>query len=59
VVVLREGATLAEAAIRARFEGTLAQFKHPRRIVFRATLPKSALGKVQKAGLIEDLKAGD
>lgn len=59
VIVLKDGATLSEAAIRARFEGTLARFKHPRRIVFRATLPRSALGKVQKAALTADLKAGE
>ena len=58
VVVLRPGAALTEAAIRARFEGTLARFKHPRRIVFRATLPKSALGKVQKPALVNELMAG-
>lgn len=58
VVVVREGATLTEAAIRARFEGTLARFKHPRRIVFRATLPRNALGKVQKLALIEGIQAG-
>ena len=59
VVVLREGAWLDESAIRARFEDNLARFKHPRRIVFRASLPRNALGKVQKALLIADLKAGN
>ena len=58
VVVLRQGSTLTEAGIRAHFDGALARFKHPRRMVFRATLPKSALGKVQKPALIEDLQAG-
>jgi hypothetical protein len=36
-------------AIRARFEGNLARFKHPRRIVFRVTLLWNALGKMQKS----------
>ena len=35
------------------------RFKQPRRIVFRATLPKSVLGKVQNQALIEILKAGE
>ena len=38
----------------ALFEGRLARFKHPRRVVFANQLPKTALGKVQKA----DLRAG-
>ena len=49
VVVLRPGATLSEAEIRARFDNLLARFKRPRRIEFRATLPRNALGKVQKS----------
>ena len=59
VVVLRDGTSLSEPAILARFAGVLARFKHPRRIVFRATLPRNALGKVQKALLIESLSAGE
>ena len=37
------------------FEGRLARFKHPRRVVFVDALPKSALGKVQKADLQREL----
>jgi non-ribosomal peptide synthetase component E (peptide arylation enzyme) len=33
------------------FEGRLARFKHPRRVVFVDSLPKNALGKVQKPEL--------
>ena len=55
VIVLRAGAALSEAVIRARFDGVLARFKQPRRIVFRATLPRNAMGKVIKSELIESL----
>jgi acyl-coenzyme A synthetase/AMP-(fatty) acid ligase len=34
--------------VRALFEGRIARFKHPRRIVFVDTLPRNAMGKVQK-----------
>ena len=47
-VVRRSGATLDEAAVLALFEGRLARFKHPRRVVFVDALPKNAMGKVQK-----------
>jgi fatty-acyl-CoA synthase len=46
--VRRPGATIDEAAVLKRFEGRLARFKHPRRVVFMDSLPKSAIGKVQK-----------
>ena len=46
--VRRPGATIDEAAVLKRFEGRLARFKHPRRVVFVDSLPKSAIGKVQK-----------
>ncbi len=59
IVVLRTGETLSEAAIRARLDATLARFKQPRHVVFRATLPRNARGKVQKNLLVESLQAGD
>ena len=58
VIVRKPGAALDEAAVRALFEGRLARFKHPRRVVFAETLPKSALGKVQKAELQKLIGAG-
>jgi fatty-acyl-CoA synthase len=58
VVVLRAGATLGERVIRAYFDGRLARFKHPRRIVFRATLPRNAMGKVVKRVLVEESTSG-
>ena len=33
------------------FDGKLARFKHPRRVLFMDSLPKTALGKVQKSEL--------
>lgn len=48
VVVARPGSALDEPAVLRMFEGRLARFKHPRQVVFVETLPKTALGKVQK-----------
>ena len=54
-VVLREGHTLDEHALRD-FAGTrLAPFKVPRKIVFLAEIPKGATGKLQRIGLAEKL----
>jgi len=50
-VVKRSGSTLDEAAVLRLFEGRLGRFKQPRRVVFPARLPKTALGKVQTAAL--------
>jgi fatty-acyl-CoA synthase len=47
-VVKRPGSALDEAAVLRVLEGRLARFKHPRRVVFVESLPKTALGKVQK-----------
>ena len=51
------GASLAEATVLARFDGRLARFKHPKRVVFVDTLPKNAMGKVQKSLLRETIVA--
>ena len=48
VVVPRPGAVLDVAAVLALFEGRIARYKHPRRVVFAVALPKTALGKVQR-----------
>ena len=47
-----------EAGVRALLEGRLARYKHPRRVVFRETLPKTALGKVRKPVLVAQLREG-
>ncbi len=52
-VVLKPGAAMREADVLALFEGRLARYKHPRRVVFIESLPRNALGKVKR----EDLRA--
>ena len=52
-----EGHKLSETAVKAHLEAKIARFKLPRRVVFRAELPKSALGKVQKPILQQQLMA--
>ena len=54
-VVLREGMTLDEHALRDFATTKLAQFKVPRKIVFLAEIPKGATGKLQRIGLAEKL----
>ena len=50
-VVLKPGSVLVEPELTKLLEARLARYKHPRRIVAMAGLPKNALGKVQKAEL--------
>ncbi|MDO8374378.1 MAG: AMP-binding protein [Polaromonas sp.] len=57
VIVKAPGADLDATQVLQLFEGRLARFKHPKRIVFCEALPKTALGKVQKAGLLAGLAA--
>lgn len=57
VVVRKPGSVLDAAGVSQLFEGRLARFKHPKRIVFCEALPKTALGKVQKAGLLAGINA--
>jgi fatty-acyl-CoA synthase len=52
VVVARAGCAVEQADLRALFRARLARFKHPQRIVMAAGLPKTALGKVQRAVLL-------
>jgi malonyl-CoA/methylmalonyl-CoA synthetase len=52
-IVVRTDRALDEAAVLAALSGTLARFKHPRRILFAEALPRNAMGKVQKAMLRE------
>ena len=51
-VVVRSDPALDEAAVLASV-ADLARFKQPRRVVFAGSLPRNAMGKVQKAALRE------
>jgi fatty-acyl-CoA synthase len=51
VVVMQPGRTLDAAGLQRLLDARLARFKHPRRIVEVAALPKTALGKVQRGAL--------
>jgi fatty-acyl-CoA synthase len=46
------GQTLDAAAVMQHLQSRIARFKLPRRVVFMVSLPKSALGKVQKPALL-------
>lgn len=56
-VVLRPGQALDQAALQALFDARLARFKHPRAVQVVEALPKTALGKVQRAVLARQLGA--
>ncbi len=58
VVVPRPGARLDEAMVLQWLDGKLARFKLPRQVIFTESLPKTALGKVQKNGLLDLLDLG-
>jgi fatty-acyl-CoA synthase len=51
VVVLKPGSVLPEGDLMKLFEGRLARYKHPRRVLYLSELPRNAMGKVQKAEL--------
>jgi fatty-acyl-CoA synthase len=53
IVVKQAAATLDEQDVMDLFTGKIARFKQPRRVVFADALPKTALGKVQKAELAQ------
>jgi fatty-acyl-CoA synthase len=55
-LVLRPGHALDELALQRLFDERLARFKHPRRIVVVDALPRTALGKVQRAQLAQRLR---
>jgi fatty-acyl-CoA synthase len=54
-VVLKHGASLDEPGLRALLDARLARFKHPRAVHVLPQLPKTALGKVQRAALAQTL----
>jgi fatty-acyl-CoA synthase len=51
VIVKQPAAQLDAAGVMKLFDGKLARFKYPRRVIFADALPKTALGKVIKAKL--------
>jgi fatty-acyl-CoA synthase len=57
-VVLRENATVDEPALRAHLAQRVAKFKLPRHWSFVGQLPKTALGKVQRAQLAALVRPG-
>lgn len=57
VVLLREGARLTEAELRAHLEGRLARYKIPKSVMFVDEMPRTASGKIRKADL-RKLSAG-
>ncbi len=57
-VVPVTGARLDEAGVLALFNDRLARYKHPRRVLFMASLPKTAMGKVQKFELRKAVETG-
>jgi fatty-acyl-CoA synthase len=56
VVVIKEGAALAEHEVITHCRSSMAGFKTPKRVVFVNSLPKSASGKVLKRELRDRLK---
>ena len=57
VLVAQAGVSMDLEGLCAEFSRCLARFKHPRRIVVVDSLPRTALGKVQKAVLCRTLSA--
>ena len=57
VLVVRPGQVVDSAALQNELATRLARFKRPRQVVVLAALPKTALGKVQRAALATQLRA--
>jgi len=55
-VVRRKDSKLTEKQVLTLFNDRLARFKHPRRVIFLESLPKNAMGKVQKFELKQKLR---
>ncbi len=56
IVVPRAGAAVDPDAVKARFAGRLAKFKHPHDVVIVDSLPRNAMGKVLRYVLRETLR---
>ncbi len=57
IVVLQPGARMSEADVLALFDERIARFKRPREIRFTNALPRTALGKVMRAAVLESVSA--
>ncbi len=57
-VVLREGATTTPADLSTFLEGYLSRIERPREIVIRASLPKTAVGKLSRKELVAEETTG-
>ena len=57
VLVPQPGVVVDVDGLQALFQARLARFKHPRRVVLAHQVPRTALGKVQKAALAAQLMA--
>jgi acyl-CoA synthetase (AMP-forming)/AMP-acid ligase II len=55
VVVLREGMQATEQQLREFVAARVADFKVPRKLLFRDEIPKGATGKLQRIGLAQKL----
>jgi acyl-coenzyme A synthetase/AMP-(fatty) acid ligase len=55
VVVLREGTELTANELREFAAKRLADFKVPKKVVFRPEIPKGATGKLHRIGLAQKL----
>lgn len=51
IVVLQSGVCFDPEALQPALDAALARFKHPRKMIAVETLPRNAMGKVQKAAL--------
>jgi fatty-acyl-CoA synthase len=58
VLVPQAGALVDVAGLQALLTQRLARFKQPRQVLLRAEMPRTALGKVQKAVLVRLLLQG-
>ncbi len=45
-----------EAAVRSLFNGSLAPYQHPKYVLFMQELPRTSLGKVERAALIQKVR---
>lgn len=57
VVVPREAGAMDREAVLALFGSRIARFKHPKDVLFQDSLPRNAMGKVQKF-LLREIVAG-